>query len=112
MSDISEQVQNLLDSVGEKTSAGKYLDQLTEDSREVLDEFEQWLRTEDPRGNKSESTARAYKGYVAKAIVELTNNPSYELDTDVKSAINALHRFQAAMKPVDDGAPTSVDDDE
>lgn len=89
----SEEIQNLLDRVPEGRSSGKYLDQLTPASREVLDKFERWLKGED---NKSESTARAYKAYVAKAMVELTNDPDFELDTDVKSAINALRRFQSA----------------
>ena len=112
MNEITPQVQNLLDQVGEKSSAGKYLDKLTDDSREVLDEFETWLKTEgcDPKGVKSESTARAYKGYVAQAIVMLTEDPSYELSTDVKSAINALHRFQQAMKVSEAEEPSSLDD--
>ena len=60
---------------------------------------------------KSESTARAYKGYVAQAIVMLTEDSSYELSTDVKSAINALHRFQQAMKVSEFEAPSIEDDD-
>ncbi len=112
---ISDQIQNLLDRTPEKKGSGKYLDQLDPTAREVLEEFEVWLRTEDPNGNKSESTARAYKGYVAKAIVELTNDPDFELNSDVKSAINALHRFQQATKPEvwDASEPeSSLDDDE
>jgi hypothetical protein len=114
--EYGDQIQNLLDQVGEKKGSGKYLDQLDETAREVLDEFESWLKSSDPNGMKSESTARAYKGYVAKAIVELTKDINYELDTDVKSAINALHRFQQATKPEvwDAGDPpeSSLDDDD
>jgi hypothetical protein len=108
---MNDQIQNLLNQVGEKSSAGKYLDQLTTEAREVLDEFETWLREDDPKGVKSESTARAYKGYCAKAIVELTKDPEFELDSDVKSAINALHRFQQAVHPAATTAPPSSLDD-
>jgi hypothetical protein len=109
--EYGDQIQNLLDQVGEKKGSGKYLDQLDETAREVLDEFESWLKSSDPNGMKSESTARAYKGYVAKAIVELTKDINYELDTDVKSAINALHRFQQATRPgVYEPTPDEVDD--
>jgi hypothetical protein len=96
INDMPDEVQNLLNRVPTSKSAGKYLDELSDSGREVLDEFEKWLRTEDPNGLKTESTARAYKGYIAKAIVETVKNPDYELDTDVKSAINALRRFQNA----------------
>ena len=92
MSDITPEVQNLLDRVPPSKGSGKYLDQLTPGGREVLDEFETWLKEVD---GKTETTARAYKGYCAKAIVELTKDPEFELDTDVRSAINALRRFQA-----------------
>lgn len=109
---MNEQIQNLLDTVGEKTSAGKYLDQLEPEARQVLDDFETWLKNDDPSGVKSESTARAYKGYVAKAIVELTKDPSFELSTDVKSAINALHRFQQAVHPSVYPATSEVELDE
>ena len=97
MEEINEEVQALLDRVPASASkgSGKYLDQLTPGGREVLDEFETWLKDMD---GKTEATARAYKGYCAKAIVELTKDPDYELDTDVKSAINALRRFQVAMQ--------------
>lgn len=111
--EISDQIQDLLNRTPEKKGSGKYLDQLDETAREVLGEFEDWLKTSDPNGVKSESTARAYKGYVAKAIVELTNDPDFELDTDVKSAINALHRFQQDTKPEvwDANPPASSLDD-
>jgi hypothetical protein len=109
--EISDQIQDLLNKAPEKKGSGKYLDQLDDTAREVLDEFEDWLKTSDPNGVKSESTARAYKGYVAKAIVELTKDINYELDTDVKSAINALHRFQQATRPgVYEPTPDEVDD--
>lgn len=109
MQEINEEVQALLDRVPASKGAGKYLDQLTPGGREVLDEFEQWLKNED---GKTEATARAYKGYCAKAIVELTNNPDYELDTDVKSAINALRRFQVAMQSDVDDAPVEPTGDD
>ncbi len=113
---MNDQIQNLLNTVGEKKGSGKYLDQLTPEARVVLDEFETWLRNDDPSGVKSESTSRAYKGYCAKAIVELTKDPEFELDSDVKSAINALHRFQQDRHPAATTAPPSslddMDDDE
>lgn len=87
---MDQQIQDLLDRASEGRGGGKYLDQLTDEGREVLDAFETWLKEED---GKSDSTARAYKGYCAKAIVEVTADPEAELDTDVKSAINALKRF-------------------
>ena len=90
---VTPQIQALLDQIPASKGGGKYLDQLDEGGREVLNLFEKWLVAVE---EKSETTARAYKGYVAKAIVELKANPEYELDTDVKSAINALRRFQKA----------------
>lgn len=86
-----DEIQFLLDKVPAGKSSGKYLDQLSAASREVLELFEVWLVKLD---RKAPSTAQAYKGYVAKAMVEITADPEWEMDTDVKSAINALHRFR------------------
>lgn len=90
---MTDQIQNLLNQVPDSKGGGKYLDQLTPESREVLGIFEKWLV--DAEG-KSESTARAYKGYVAQALVLITEDPDVELSTDIKSAVNALRRFQRA----------------
>ena len=91
---MNDQIQDLLDQVPAAKGGGKYLDKLTPESREVLAVFEAWLREAD---NKSETTARAYKGYVAQAMVLITEDPDVELSTDVKSAVNALRRFKVAV---------------
>jgi hypothetical protein len=101
---MNDQIQNLLSQVPASKSGGKYLDQLTPESREVLGIFEKWLVETD---NKSEATARAYKGYVAQALVLIEEDPDVELSTDVKSAINALRRFQLSG-----AAPSAVTDDD
>jgi hypothetical protein len=109
---MTDQITDLLGKVEPKTGSGKYLDQLTDEGREVLEDFETWLRTEDPKGLKAESTAKAYKGYVAKAIVELERDPDFELDSDVMSAINCLRRFKVARlgdEPAPNDVPASGD---
>ena len=88
MSEINEEVQNLLDRVPASKGAGKYLDQLTPGGREVLDEFETWLKTVD---GKTESTARAYKGYCAKAIAL----PESTLDSNQRSGVKKFREFLA-----------------
>lgn len=76
---------------------GKYLDRLTAESREVLDLFQEFLVQEE---EKSESTARAYKGYVAQALCHIEDGGDVqEMSTDVKSALNALKRFREATAP-------------
>jgi hypothetical protein len=90
---MEDQIQDLLARVAPSKGGGKYLDQLTPESREVLGHFEKWLTEVD---GKSDATARAYKGYVAQALVLIQDDPDVELSTDVKSAINALRRFQKA----------------
>lgn len=97
---MSDQIQKFLSQVpATRGSGGQYMSQLTDESREVLDLFEQWLLKEDPQGLKKESTARAYKHYVAEAMVKLEEDPDAELSSDIKSAIGALRRFRDATVP-------------
>lgn len=87
----NSEIKDLLDRVPAGKATGKYLEQLSENAREVLEDFERWLREED---GKAESTSKAYKGYVAMAMVETEQDPEFELSTDVKSAIGALRRYK------------------
>ena len=107
---MDAQINAMLEKVPARTGSGKYLDQLSEQGREQLDRFEKWLVEVD---TKAASTAAAYKGYVAKAVVELEADPDFELDTDVKSAIGALRRFQTWLIEQDEaGQPaSSLDED-
>lgn len=90
---MSDQINELLEKVpAHGQSGGKYLDQLTPESREVLDKFQVWLVKVD---GKKESTATGYKGYVAQALVHIEGGGQVkDLSTDVKSALNALKRFR------------------
>jgi hypothetical protein len=95
---MSDEIQKLLGKVGEGSSrASKYLDQLTPESREVLELFREWLLESDPAGPKSSATANAYKGYVAQALCHIQDGGDImELSTDVRSGLNALKRFAAS----------------
>jgi hypothetical protein len=91
---VSEnQIADLIGQIPGK-GAGKYMERLTDDSREVLDAFQTWLVTDD---GKAETTARSYKLYVAEALCHVIDGGNVsELSTDVRSALNALKRFQEA----------------
>jgi rubrerythrin len=83
-------------------SGAAAMEELTEDERAGLETFEVWLIQE----GKAESTAKAYKGYVAKAIVAIRGGANWDsLTTDVRSAV---HQFQ---KHTDELAAADADDD-
>jgi len=100
---MEDQINALLEAVPATGSSGGNLDQLSPEGRQVLEDFERWLLEEDPKGIKSASTAQAYKGYIAKALAMFAADPESvdELDTDVKSAINAFRRYKAALESVE-----------
>lgn len=103
---MSDPIDDLLAQVpGGGRNGGKFLDRLTPESREVLELFQDWL-TNDPLEKKSESTARAYKGYVAQALCHIQDGGDVkDLSTDVKSALNALKRFREAAATDEDVDP-------
>lgn len=102
---MHDQIQELIGQIPGKGSS-KYMERLTDESREVLEVFQTWLVTDD---GKSESTARGYKLYVAQAICHLEDGGNVqELSTDVRSALNALKRFQEAG--VVEGLATASDE--
>lgn len=114
---MHDQLNELISQIPGK-GGGKYMEQLTPESREVLDMFQTWLITDD---NKSDGTARSYKLYVAQAICHVTDGGDIkDLSTDVRSALNALKRFQdagiveglavAAAEPEDDDDDDQDDD--
>lgn len=94
----TNQIAGLLEQVPGKTGA-KALESLEPETREVLEDFEKWLTETD---GKSESTAKAYKGYVAQAIVALADSKTWdELSTDVRSGVRAFVRYQGATSEAD-----------
>lgn len=69
---------------------------LDEDDRAELVRFEAWLVAVD---GKKESTARAYRGYVAQATVQLGSGTVWtDLSTDIRSGVHAFTRFRQATK--------------
>lgn len=100
---MSDPIDDLLEQIpGGGRRGGEHLSRLTDESREVLELFQDWLVKVE---SKSESTARAYKGYVAQALCYIKDGGDIkDLSTDVKSALNALKRFREAgiQVPADD----------
>lgn len=75
----------LFESVQASSSAsGRYDSMLDAETRQILDEFVNWLRTE----NKTEATSKSYRSYVAKALAI-----GGKLSSDQMSAIRAFERF-------------------
>lgn len=71
---------------------------LPADERELLPAFEEWLQVGDEKP-KSQATARAYRAYVAQAMVRLREGAEWKgLTTDIRSAVNAFIRFASALK--------------
>lgn len=109
---MSDQINDLLAQVPTSARSSKWMDRVTDDSREVLELFQAWLTESD---GKSEATARAYKVYVAQALCTIQDGGDVqELSTDVRSALNALRRFQQAVgaAPAPLPEPDDVDPDE
>lgn len=80
-------VDQLLASIG-RSPRGSHQSELPRATLAVLEEFVTYLvRVE----GKSPNTARAYKSWVAKALVEHGASESH-----VKSAVKALGRFRAS----------------
>lgn len=91
---MTDQITELLEKVPNSGRSGKYMDRLTDESREVLGLFKTWLVTDD---HKSQGTANGYSGYVAQALCHIEDGGDVkELSTDVRSALNALRRFHDA----------------
>jgi hypothetical protein len=94
---MSNPFSELTESVPTKGS-GEYMSQLTDEGREVLDTFEAWLVQVD---KKAASTAQAYKGYVAQAYIRTLAGEGWDdFSTDIRSALHALKRFEAATNEV------------
>lgn len=89
--------EELFEAAGEAGAKGLSWEQeLPEDERELLPIFESWLQSAE---GKSESTAKAYRNYVAQAMVKLRKGEEWKkLSTDVRSGVNAFIRFAAALK--------------
>jgi hypothetical protein len=79
-----------------KAPTGTFEAQLSAEENKALDEFVEWLRTSDPKGQKTENTSNSYKSYVAQALVHFKAGGTREqLSTDVRSGVNAFARFLA-----------------
>lgn len=91
MSDTSKSpIDLLLEQVPEKSGA-KALEALDPETRALLDAFGTWLEEAD---GKSPATAKAYKSYVATALVKMQEGGDWsDLSTDVRSGVNAFVRF-------------------
>jgi hypothetical protein len=81
-----------------KAPTGTFEGQLSAEENAQLDAFVAWLRTEDPKGTKTENTSNSYKSYVAQALVHFkAGGTRADLSTDVRSGVNAFARFLATQ---------------
>lgn len=88
-------IDRLLEQVPEKTGS-KALEALEPETREVVEDFARWMVDED---GKSEATAKAYKSYVATALVAMAEGKDWdELSTDVRSGVNAFVRYSKTLR--------------
>lgn len=96
---VDEAIDAMFGMVKGRGGTGQYISQLPSTVREDLESFEDWLVSED---NKAGSTAKSYKGHVAKCIVFLRDggdiNDKDVLTTDVRSAVGAYARFQEDVR--------------
>jgi hypothetical protein len=104
--------EELFEAVGAAgAKSGAWEDKLQEDERELLPIFQEWLTAED---NKADSTATAYRGYVAQAIVRLREGETWkDLNTDIRSAVRAFRRFCDEFQALcaSENPPEIVDED-
>jgi len=92
MSDTTSPIARLLEQIPEKTGS-KAIEALDPETRAILDAFEEWLQKGD---GKSKATAKAYKSYVAGALLAMQDGKTWDdLTTDVRSGVNAFVRFSA-----------------
>jgi hypothetical protein len=96
---MTQEITDLLSQVpGGKT--GDVLAKLDEDTREALEAFKAWLTSDD---GKSEATARAYKTYVAQAIVHFKDGGDWDgLSTDQRSGVRAFGRYSETLSAAED----------
>jgi uncharacterized protein YndB with AHSA1/START domain len=106
MSDTTSPIARLLEQIPEKTGS-KAIEALDPETRAILDEFEAWLEAAD---GKSKATAKAYKSYVAGALLVMQDGKTWDdLTTDVRSGVNAFVRFSQAVQS---GTEPAEDDGE
>lgn len=101
-----------------RDEGGAWEAKLDEDTREVLELFEEWMA--DPATLSSKGTAfspvtvKAYRAYVAEYLVRAVENgdPWEKFNTDIRSGVRAFNRFLASVKPVEAPAEPAVEDDD
>lgn len=98
---MSTSIQDLLGQVP-AAKGSEALGKLDAEVVEILDGFAEWLQSDD---GKTQATARAYKSYVATALVAMQDGESWDsFSTDVRSGVRAFQRFSAALAEAAKGA--------
>lgn len=98
---MNEAINELLAEIPASTGSDA-LASLDPETVAILTEFEAWLQTSDPVGVKTQSTARAYKCYVAGAIAGKAAGKVWaDHSTDVRSGVKAFQRFVEATSASD-----------
>jgi hypothetical protein len=101
--------EDLFKAAEEGSTKTEWEQQLEPEVLQDLEAFHAWLVLPEPDGDgKKESTAGAYKGYVAQALVRVDKGEGWSaLSTDIRSAVNAFKRFLKTR-----GVDVTVTDDE
>lgn len=87
--------EDLFKAAEEGSTKTEWEQQLEPEVLRDLEAFHEWLKKPEPEGDgKAESTAGAYKGYVAQALVRIDKGEGWKaFSTDIRSAVNAFKRF-------------------
>jgi hypothetical protein len=101
--------EDLFKAAEEGSTKTEWEQQLEPEVLQDLEAFHEWLKKPEPEGDgKAESTAGAYKGYVAQALVKVAEGATWgQLSTDIRSAVNAFKRFLKTR-----GVDVTITDDE